>query len=320
MSEQQPSTQAEAPVTESIDSSNEQIDNVENTEANIEENQEQAASNKEASASIKKALKKLSLQVDGKKFEEELPFEIPDDPKAVEYMQRELQLAKMGQKRAQYAAQLEKEVKEFVENLRKDPRKVLSDPTLGVDLKSIAKQIIEEEIENAKKSPEQIEKEKLEAEIKALKEQQEKDKKDRDQKEFERLQELAYEQYDLQMTKALEGSDLPKSPYVVKKMADYLLLGLQNNLDITPEEVLPLVREEIQNDLKEMFQVMPDEVVEKLIGKEKINSLRKKSVAKAKAAPPTPVTKAVKDVGRSSKDEGSKESKKTMTYKDFFKV
>jgi hypothetical protein len=268
-------------------------------------------------AAIKKAIKSLKLKVDGKEFSEDLPFELPDSPEAVEYMQRQLQMAKMGQNRAQYASNIEREVKSFVENLRKNPRAVLSDPTLGVDLKNLAKEIIEEEIANAQKSPAQLEKEALEKQIRELKEHQEKSKKEFDQREFERLQEVATEQYDIQMSKALEGSDLPKSPYVIKKMADYMLLGLQNGVDISAQDVLPLVREEIQEDLKQMFQVMPDEVVEKLVGKDKIASIRKKAIARSKATPPSPVS-TIKDVVKPSKSD--KSPAKKQNYKDFFKI
>lgn len=265
-----------------------------------------------------KMLKKLTLKIDGEEFEENLPFEIPDTQEAREYMKRELQMGRMGQKRAQEKASIEKEVVRFIEELRKNPRKALSDPAIGLDVKQLATQIIEEEIENSKKSPEQLEKEKLQAELQALKDEREKEKKEHDEKEMSRLREEAYERYDLLMSQTLEKSDLPKSPYVVKKMADYMLLGLQNGKDVTPEDVLPLVREEIQEDLKQMFAVMPDEVVEKLIGRDKLNSLRKRNIAKAKQAPA-----AVKAPGKTS-DTGTikteTKEKAKQNYKDFFKM
>jgi len=118
------------------------------------------------------------------------------------------------------------------------------------------------------------------------------------------------------MSKALESSDLPKSPYVVKKMADYMLLGLNEGIDVSPEDVLPLVREEIQNDLRDMFAVMPDEVIEKIVGKEVFSRVRKKNVAKAKAAP-APVKSSIKDTGASKQTSSSAEKK---SFRDFFGV
>lgn len=258
---------------------------------------------------LKKQIKKLKLKVDGR--EQEVEFDPTDD----EFLTRELQKSRAFEKRAQDYSQLEKEVRTFVEELRKNPKKVLSDPSIGLDIKKLAADIIEEEIENSKKSPEQLEKERLETELKALKEQREKDVEESRQKEFERIKEREFERYDTLMTQALEKTDLPKSPYIVKKMADYLMLGVQAGYDVTPQDVLPLVKEEMQNDLKEMFAVMPDEVIEKIVGKDVFTRVRKKNIAKAKN-PPVPLNSSIKDTGTIQKD--SKSTSKKQTFRDFF--
>lgn len=276
---------------------------------------ESQAAASEASApkesEIKRNLRKLQLKVDGKVLDQEIDL---DDN---EYLTKELQKARAFDKRSQEYSQLEKEVRSFVEELRKNPRKILSDPTVGIDVKKLAADIIEEEIANSQKSPEQLQREKLEAELKSLKEEREREKEESRTKEFERLQEIEFERYDTLMAKSLENSDLPKSPYVIKKMADYMLMGLQNNIDVTPDDVLPLVREEMQGDLKEMFALMPDEVIEALVGKDVFNRIRKKNVAKAKASPPQPLNKSVPDSGASKRDAKSASDKK-QTYKDLF--
>lgn len=260
---------------------------------------------------VKKSSKrKLKLKVDGKEMEEEVDFD--DD----EYLTRQLQLAKAAQKRMNEYSQLEKEVAHFLKELKANPKKVLSDPDIGIDIKQLAASIIEEEIANAQKTPEQVEREKLEAELQKIKSEREQEKEQARQKEFERLQQQEFERYDMLMSKALEKSDLPKSPYIVKKMADYMLLGLQNNIDVSPEDVVPLVREEMVNDLKEMFAVMPEEVIENIIGKETINKLRKKKVAAVKAGAPALPNKQVLDTA--TKEETKKDSGKKVTYKDFF--
>jgi len=97
-----------------------------------------------------------------------------------------------------------------------------------------------------------------------------------------------------------------------------MLLGLNEGIDVSPEDVLPLVREEIQNDLREMFSVMPDEVIEKLVGKDVFNRVRKKNVAKAKSAP-QPVKSLIKDTGATSKNSDQNDPQK-KTFRDFFGV
>ena len=140
------------------------------------------------------------------------------------------------------------------------------------------------------------------------------------QREFARLQELEFERYDSLISNALDTSDLPKSPYVVKKIADYMLLGLNEGIDVSPQDVLPLVRDEIQSDLREMFTVMPDEVIEKIVGKDVFNRVRKKNLAKAKATP-SPVRSSVKDTGAAAKPaDASKGGAQKKSFRDFFGV
>lgn len=317
-----PNSTESAPVSEGIDSVQESQENQDLAaeevaeEAKEESKDSKSASSKEVKKEEQKKAnkKKFKLKVDGKESEEEVDL---DDE---EYLTRQLQLAKAAQKRIKEHSDLQKEVAMFIDQLKKDPRKVLSDPNIGIDIKQLAAQIIEEDIANSQKSPEQLEKEKLEARLRELEDERKREKEEYERKEIERLQQQEYERYDLLITQALEKSDLPKSPYVVKKIADYMLLGLQNNLDVTPEDILPMVREEMVSDLKEMFAVMPDEVVEAIVGKDVINRIRKKSVAKAKekGIPPTPVSKAIPDTG--AKKNESKESGKKMTLKEFFGV
>lgn len=265
----------------------------------------------------KKKLKSLKLKVDGKEWNEDLPFEIDDDAAVIDYMTKQLQMSKMAQKRAKEKSDLESQVDQLINELRKNPRKVLSDPALGLDLKKFAASIIEEEIERSQKSPEQLERESLQAELKALKEEREKEKQSDREKELSRLEEIEQERYDTSITKALAGSSLPKSPYVVKKMADYMILGLKNGVELTPEEVLPLVQEEIQNDIQQMFGAMPSDVVESMIGKDHFKKIRQNNIAKAKAAPGN-ATKAIPETGKSSTPAANPVKK--QTFKEFFKV
>lgn len=312
------STSNEAPQSASPETSSAELETSDaSSEAQSDESQAAAAAAPKDAAKEIARIRKLKLKVDGQEFDEELPFDIENNPEAIEYMTRQLQLSKVSQKRMAESSQLQKEVRTFLDELRKNPRKVLSDPSIGVDLKQIAVQILEEEVENSKKSPEQVEKERLENELKSLQEDRNREREEHRHREFERLQEVEYERYDTLMSKALEKSDLPKSPYVVKKMADYMLLGLNEGIDVSPEDVLPLVREEIQNDIREMFTAMPDEVIEKIVGKEVFNRVRKKNVAKAKSAP-QPLKSAIKDSGSQKSQTTTSGEKKT--FRDFFGV
>lgn len=261
--------------------------------------------------------RKLNLKVDGEEISEEF------DPMDDEYMTRQLQLAKMAQKRAATAGDLQKrldQIGSYLEQAKSDPKKFRAlAKELGIDEKQLAATIIEEEIANSQKTPEQLAKESLENELRELREEREREQSEWKKREFERLQNQEMERYDIAMSNAIEKSDLPKSPYVVKKMADYMLMGLAKGIDIQPNDVLPLVREEIQEDLRQMFAVLPEETVEKLIGKDVLGKLRKKNVAKAKASgAPQPLKSSIPDAGGKKIDSDKPKTKQTM--KQFFGI
>lgn len=314
---------------EDTTSSEELIDGGEDLENELDEDglseeELENASEEEIKKEVKR-LKKLTIKYNGKEYEEELPFEIEDTPEAVEYMKRQLQMAKLSQSKAQSYSQLESEVRSFIEELRTNPRKALANPNIGVDIKKLAAEVLEEEMVNAEKSPEQLEKERLEAELKALQEERDKEKEENRKREYERTLNQEYERYDLAMTKALESSDLPKSPYIVKKMADYMMLGIKNGMKVEPKDVIPIVREEMHSDLKEMFAIMPAEVIDKLLGNETYDKVRKHRLSRTRGKGKTsgkknPATdKKVHDVGSSSASN-AKAAEKSQTFKDFFGV
>lgn len=274
----------------------------------------------EHKAEVAKKIRKLKLKVDGKEFDEDLPFEIDDKPEIVEYLQKQLQLSKVSQKRMSEASEYKKQldsVGKFLAEAKENPLKMRElMKELGADEKALAAAIIEEEIERSKKSPEQLEKEKIEAELRSLKEDREKEKKDYESREFDRLQQQEAERYDTMISSSLEKSDLPKSPYVVKKVAEYMLLGLQNGIDVSADDIIPLVREEVQSDIRQMFSVMPEEVIESVIGKDTLKRLRKRNIAKA--APAAIVSKAIPDTGAGKSE--AKTAEKKVPFRDYFKM
>lgn len=264
----------------------------------------------------KKILKKLKLKVDGQEIEEEF------DPENEDYLREQLQLAKVARKRMQEKALIEKDVLKFLDDIKKDPFKALSDPAIGLDIKNFAAKVIEREIENSKKTPEQLKAEKLEEELRELKAARQKEKEESDKSERERLTEQEFERYDMLMTQALEKHSFPKNPAVIKRMAEYLLIGLNAKKDVTPEDVVPLIREDLKNDYRDILNSMPDDdALEDFIGKEYIDRIRKAKLKNAKKAASNPAVKApAKASSTGQKTETNKDPEKKQTFRDFFKV
>lgn len=266
---------------------------------------------------VKKRLKSLQLKIDGESFNEELPFEIDDDPKVIEWMTKNLQMSKMANKRASEKATFEKEVSSFIQELKTNPRKALSNPAIGLDVKKFAQEIIEEEIAQMQKSPEQIEKERIQQELQELKAEREREREEFRQKELERGQKEEFQRYDNLFTEALKSAELPKTPYTTKKMADTMLAALEQGIQVEASDIVGIVKEEIMKDIEDMFSAMPSEVVSKIIGKKHLDGLRKTNLAKVKEQAVVNNARKVEEV---SKVAPKAPEAKKMTYSEFFKL
>jgi len=274
-----------------------------------------AATHAEAKAEAKR-IRELKLKVHGQEITEELPFEIEEDPEVVEYLTKQLQLSKAAQRAMQEKSTFEKQVGQFFQDMKSNTKAKLIE--LGIDPKEFAAQVIEEEIKKAQMSPEQLKQMELEQELNRLREEAKAKEEEFNQRELERVRAIEFEKIDTQMTQALDKSDLPRKPYVVRKMAEYMLIGANNGIDLTPEDVLPLVRQDLLGDLQEVLGSLPEDKAEEFIGKEVLNRFRKKNLAKAKQ-PTTPasVKSGIKDVGGNSKS-GSEKSGDKVDYRKFF--
>jgi hypothetical protein len=298
----------EASNTPALEASDQAVDQVEEAVAGAEGGDPAATAVKaETEKQLKAEIKKWKLKIDGK--EEEL-----DEESLVKHAQ----MGKAAQKRMQEAAELRKNVEAFLTVLKADPLKVLSDPSLGIDpeaRKRMAEAIINNEIEEMQKSPEQREKEKLQRELEELKNKHKQDEESRKAREFQRLQDEASKQLDRDMTQALETSGLPKSPYTVKKLAEVMMIALQNNVEISAADAIPLIRKQMQAEIKEMFASTPEDLIEEFIGKDNISRLRKRNLQRMKQSADSP--SAVKSTG--SEVKKNTEAPKKIAMKDFLK-
>jgi hypothetical protein len=278
-----------------------------------EESSEEGEQSQPTAAEIKK-IKKLKLKFNGKEIEEDLPFEIEEAH--ADWLVKQRQKAMLADHKANEYSNLERQIGAFLNELKANPKKVLRDPNINADLKALAAEILEEEIVRSQKTPEELRAEEAEAKLQELMSEREKEKQEAEAREFERLMEREYERYDTLMSSAIESSDLPQSPYVVKKMTEMMMLAVENNIDIDPKDIIPLIRDEIHADIQQMFGKMPAELIEQIIGKETLGKL--KNHRKSSVKPPVPVKAAVKDVAQSKEEK--KESKEQQTIRGFFGI
>lgn len=261
---------------------------------------------KDAAKKEEKRLKKLKLKVDGQEIEEEIDL---DDE---ETLKKHLQMSKAAQKRMSEAAQLKKDVESFLENLKGNTAETLK--MMGIDPQKFAEAVIQQQIEDMKKSPEQKEKEEMQKKVEALEKQLEKEKKEKESADLHRLQVKYEQEFEQSIIKALDNNPtLPHSPYVVKRIADLMIAALDRGVeDVSVDDVLPMVKDQIYNELQNMFELMPEEVLEQTIGKKNLDRMRNKRLKSMK--PKVETSNSVKPTGNTAKKEEDK-----MGMDDFFK-
>lgn len=287
-----------------------QVESVESQTEDSGESQEQVP--QATAAAERKRLKQLQLKIDGEELTEDLPFEV--DEEHAEYLRKNLQLSKKAQKSMQEVSSIRSQVQDFVKMLTGDTKAALAQ--LGIDPKEFAASIIEEELKLQAMSPEQRERLELEHKLKQLEEEREREKQEFNQRELARLQQQEYERVETKMVAAIESSGIPRSTYAIKKMASYMMDGAKEGVMLEPEDVVELVKQEIQDDLKELINALGEDRVENFIGKDILDKVRKKNISKIKQTPAS-VKSGIKEV--SSSKSASKPAEK-MSIKDFFKV
>ena len=272
----------------------------------------------------KKRVNSLMLKFNGKEYEEKLPFEI--DEEHSDWMRKQLQLSKMSQSKAQEYTNSQKEMQSlqnevvaFMQELKTNPRKALANPMIGIDIKQLAADILEEEIENSRKSPDQLEKEQYQRELKALRDEREAEKKQTESLQEQATLERLYDKYDTMISSALDANpDLPTTPYIVDKMTKYMAIAVDEGYEPDMSIISNIVRDEINEDIQHLLRVLPVDKVEALIGKDVLNKLRTSRLAGAKKVP-APVKSSIKDVAAKKSIASSTPAQK-VSIKDFFGV
>lgn len=256
--------------------------------------------------------KRLKLKIYGQETE----FDLGND----DHIERLKELAQKGEgadQKFQKASEIEKNMRRFAELIQKDPLKALE--AAGHNLDELADSHMQKRIADMEKSPEQKRLEELEAMVEQERQKNEELERTRQEAEQSRAQEEYSRQLDDEITGALEDSDLPKSAYVVKRIAENLMLAMdQGYEDVTVDQILPIVQDQIHGEIRQMFEAMPEDVIEKTLGNSVSDKLRKRRISRQRKTQ----TKAahVKATGKSEINRSKAEkTAKPLAAKDFWK-
>ena len=275
-----------------------------------------AAATKEATAPVEQVAekkvadlkKKYNLKVNGK--EQAVELDLNDDASVQKYLQK----AMASDEKFQEAATLRKDVQLLVKTLKENPLSILTHPDIGIDIKMLAQQVINQELDDMQKSPEQKRMEELERELNKERGEKQRLTEERHAAEMAKHQEAQMREIDTQITDALKGSTLPKVPYVIKRISDTMVAAFDMGYkDISVKDVMPIVEKQLSEEFGGLFDNSSEDVIEKLLGKN-LDRLRKKRIAAKKVGS---TSTQVKDTGTAKPKEEKKEDKK-QRFEDLF--
>lgn len=290
-----------------------------NVEGQVETLQEELQEAVEAGASekeIKQMIREFELKVNGKTVKQSIDL---NDPEAVK---RELQKAYAFNEVSQEYATVRKQLNNKIAEWKSDPAQALLD--LGIDPLEYAEARIAKEVEELKKDPHQKAIEERDRKI-AEYAAKEKAREERERAlENEKQDQEAYAVLQQEIQQALsEHPYIKPTELTERRVADMMAHYSVKFPEITAAQVIPMVESEMKAEFNQILESLPEEYIEKFLGKNAIDKLSKKftkPIAQPKkAAPKAPVTVSQVKVPTS---QGVKEAAiaETKTKKSFEEI
>lgn len=256
---------------------------VENLQEELQQAVEEGATKKE----IQQMIKEFELKVNGKTIKHKLDL---SDEEAV---RRELQKAYAFNEVSQEYATVRKQLNSKIAEWKNNPEQALKD--LGIDDLEFAEKRINKEVEELKKDPQQKALEEAQRKIQEF-EAKERAKEEKERQEAnERADQEALAVLQQEITEALTSHPFIKPTEASqRRVADMMAHYSVKFPNVTAEQVLPIVENEMKAELNELLEAMPEEYIEKFLGKNAIDKLAKKFTKAAppvkKAPPKAPIT------------------------------
>lgn len=275
------------------------------------EMQDQVAQAIEQGASpqqVKNMIKEFKLKVNGKEVVKKIDL---SDEKA---LMQELQLSEANKLGMSKARELEKLFEKEIMRLKSSPWEVLQE--LGHDPYALSEQKLNEWVEQQKKSPQQIEFEKMQKELAEARQRETERKEELERIKYEKLKDQATREIQQDIETALAGNpQLPKSNKTISRIVDALDWAYNNGFpEATVKDVLKLVEDDIKKETQEFFSNMNEDMFESYMGQKNIERMRKRRLAQMKKEAATSASE-VKPVSMpKAKEPGEK-----VRAQDFFK-
>lgn len=262
-----------APAPESVDNA-ESTENIENTEvqASGEGVQPDEGSKPEEQPDDGTGVRKFIVKVNGQEQE------VTEDELIQGYQTR-----KASDEKFREAAMSKKQAEEFINLLRTNPRKVLTNPDLGIDMRKLAEEYLVEQMEEEMMDPKDKELRDAKRQLQEIEDEKKRKAKEEEESQAVQLKEKYSQEYSSQIVDALQSSGLPKSEHTVKRMAYYMHQGLQRGYNLSAKDVVGLVKQDYIDEQKSLFGQLDGDMLVQLLGDDVANKIRKYDVGRVKS-------------------------------------
>ena len=200
---------------------------------------------------------------------------------------KQAQLGYSAHERFEQAAQQKKQVEGIIGRFKTNPIDALMDPALGLSKDQIRTAMeawyTREFIEPEQMTPEQLELRNAREKLRAYEEAEQAKVKEKEAAEFEAMTARERESVQTQITDALDKSGLPKTKFIVARMAFYMHKNLTNGWDAPMEVIIDQVKKERQSMLSDLTESSDAEALINYLGKDFVNKIRKHDLARIRA-------------------------------------
>jgi hypothetical protein len=218
-------------------------------------------------------------------------FKVKVDGQEVEVAEADL-LADYGKgksadARFREAAQMRKQAEEFIHLLRTDPIKVLSNKSLGIDLRKIAEEYLVAQLEEESLDPREKELRDTKRKLEEYEQAKREEAKRAEEAQYAELQKRFTEDYSNKIVAALESAGLPKTQHTIKRMASYMNEGIKREFNLQPADVVDMVRRDYIEETKSLYGGLDGDKLLELLGDDVATKIRKHDLAKVRNTRPS---------------------------------
>ena len=174
----------------------------------------------------------------------------------------------------------EKLVSEIANMIQSDPWTLLQ--RAGYDPRKLAEEYLTQAIEEDMMPESERELKRVRLERDELERQYKEEMERREQEQMQGAIQQAQQEISSQIIDALSNSSLPKSPDVVKRIANYMLIAEQKGINVNPKQVIPLVEEDFRNLNASILKSLDPTKRISYIGEDLLRQIRQDDLARLK--------------------------------------